>query len=70
MTDLTLPPDVSAALERAAKRARTTPARLARRAILAYLEEMADAKAVKHALAQGAKAIPWSEVKRRHGLGG
>ena len=70
MTDLTLPPDLSEALDRAAKKARTTPANLARRAIQSYLEEMADAKAVKRALSKGGKPISWMEVKRRHGLGG
>ena len=71
MTDLTLPPDLSQALARAAKNARTTPANLARRAIQSYLEEMADAKAVKRAaLSKGGKPIAWVEVKRRHGLGG
>ena len=69
MTDLTLPPDLIEALDRAAKGARTTPAKLARRAIQSYLEEMADAKVVKRALSKGGKAIPWVEVKRRHGLG-
>ena len=70
MTDLTLPPDLSEALVRAAKNAKTTPATLARRAIKSYLEEMADGKAVKRALSKGGKPIPWAEVKRRHGLGG
>ena len=70
MADLTLPPDLSAALARAAKNARTTPGTLARRAIASYLEEMVDAKAAKRALAKGGKPIPWGEVKRRHGLGG
>jgi predicted transcriptional regulator len=70
MSDLTLPPDLSEALARAAKRARTTPANLASRAIRSYLEEMADAKAVKSALAQRGKLVPWREVKRRHGLDG
>ena len=70
MTDLTLPPDLSDALVRAAKNARTTPATLARRAITSYLEELADAKAAKRALSKGGKPIPWGEVKRRYGLGG
>ncbi len=70
MTDLTLPPDLSEALARAAKSARTTPANLARRAIRSYLEEMADAKAVKRALSQGGNPISWGEVKRRYGLEG
>ena len=70
MTDLTLPPDLSEALARAAKNAKTTPANLARRAIQSYLEEMVDAKAVKRALSKGGKAIPWAELKRRNDLGG
>jgi predicted DNA-binding protein len=70
MTDLTLPPDLSEALDRAAKTARTTPANLARRAIQSYLEELADAKTVKRALSKGGKSISWTEVKRRNGLGG
>lgn len=70
MTDLTLPPDLDEALAQAAKTARTTPAKFARKAIHSYLEEMADARDVKRALAKGGKAIPWNEVKRRHGLGG
>ncbi len=68
MTDLTLPPDLRAALARAAKSAKTTPANLARRAIRSYLEELVDTKAVKRALAQGGSPIPWGEVKRRNGL--
>jgi predicted DNA-binding protein len=65
-----LPADLSEALARAAKNAKTTPATLARRAIKSYLEEMADAKVAKRALSKGGKPIPWDEVKRRHGLGG
>ena len=44
--------------------------RTERRAIQSYLEEMADATAVKRALSKGGKSISWMEVKRRHGLGG
>lgn len=68
--DLKLPPELDAALTREARRARKPRAVLLRRAIEAYLEELADARAVQAARAQGGVPIPWAEVKRRHGLAG
>jgi predicted DNA-binding protein len=68
--DLKLPPEIDAALTRAARRARKPKATLLRRAVEAYLEELTDARAVQAARSQGGKAIPWAEVKRRHGLAG
>jgi len=68
--DLKLPPEIDAALTREARRARKPKATLLRRAVEAYLEELTDARAVQAARSQGGKAIPWAEVKRRHGLAG
>jgi len=68
--DLKLPPEIDAALGREARRARKPKAALLRRAVEAYLEELADTRAVQAARAQGGKPIPWAEVKRRHGLAG
>ena len=68
--DLKLPPEIDAALAREARRAHKPKAALLRRAVEAYLEVLADARAVETARNQGGKSIPWSEVKRRHGLAG
>jgi len=68
--DLKLPPEIDAALAREAKRARKPKAALLKRAVEAYLEELADARAVALARGQGGKPIRWTEVKRRHGLAG
>jgi len=68
--DLKLPPEIDAALAREARRAHKPKAALLRRAVEAYLEELADSRAVEVARNQGGKPIPWSEVKRRHGLAG
>ena len=68
--DLKLPPEIDAALAREARRAHKPKAALLRRAVEAYLEELADARAVEVARSQGGKPIPWGEVKRRHGLAG
>ena len=68
--DLKLPPEIDAALAREARRAHKPKAALLRRAVEAYLEEIADARAVEAARGQGGKHIPWAEVKRRHGLAG
>ena len=68
--DLKLPPEIDAALAREARRAHKPKAALLRRAVEAFLEELADARSVQAARSQGGKPIPWTEVKRRHGLAG
>ena len=68
--DLKLPPEIDAALAREARRVHKPKAALLRRAVEAYLEELADARAVEVARNRGGKPIPWTEVKRRHGLAG
>lgn len=68
--DLKLPPEIDAALEREARRTGRAKATLLQRAVEAYLEERSDARVVRAARRQGRKAIPWAEVKRRHGLAG
>ena len=68
--DLKLPPEIDAALAREARRANKPKSALLKRAVAAYLEELADARAVRAARSQGGKPIPWAEVKRRHGLAG
>jgi predicted DNA-binding protein len=70
MLDLKLTPELDAALAREARRSRKPKAVLVRRAVESYLEELADARAVRAALKSGGKAIPWDEVKPRHGLAG
>ena len=55
---------IDAALAREARRAHEPKATLLRRAVEAYLEECADARAVEAARNQGGKPIPWAEVKR------
>lgn len=68
--ELRLPPEIDAALAREARRAHKPKAVLLRRALEAYFEELADARAVEVARTQGGKPIRWAEVKRRHGLAG
>ena len=68
--DLKLPPELEAALAREARRAHKPKSALLRRAVEAYLEELADARAVESARRQGGKPIPWADVKQRHGLAG
>ena len=68
--DFKLPPEIDAALAREARRAHKPKAALLRRAVEAYPEELADARAVEVAHNHGGKPILWAEVKRRHGLAG
>jgi predicted DNA-binding protein len=66
--DLRLPPEIDAALAREARRAHKPKSVLLQRAVEAFLEELADARAVQAARSKGGTPIPWAEVKRRHGL--
>ncbi|MGQ0654760.1 MAG: ribbon-helix-helix protein, CopG family [Betaproteobacteria bacterium] len=66
--DSKLPPELDSALAREARRSGKPKAVLLRRAVEAFLEELADARAVRAARSQGGKPIAWTEVKRRHGL--
>jgi len=66
--DLKLPPEIEAALAREARRTHKPKSALIQRAVESYLEEAADARAVEAARSQGGKPIPWTELKRRHGL--
>ena len=68
--DLKLPPEIDAALAREARRARKPKSALLQRAVEAFLEELADARAVEVARSHGGKPVSWAEVKRRHGLAG
>ena len=68
--DLKLPPELDAALAREARRVRKPKSALLQRAVEAYLEELADARAVESARNEGGKPVAWAEVKRRHGLAG
>ncbi len=56
--DLKLPPEIDAALAREARRAHKPKAALLRRAVEAYLEERADARAVEVPRSRCGKAIP------------
>ena len=66
--DLKLPPEIDAALTREARRVHKPKSALLQRAVEAYLEELADTRAVEAARSLGGKPFPWAEVKRRHGL--
>ncbi len=67
---LKLPPEIDAALAREARRGHKPKAALLPRAVEAYLEELADARAIAVARSHGGTPIPWADVKRRHGLAG
>ena len=56
------------AIERAAKRKKTSRAALVREAVLHYLEDIEDVRDVKAALKTGGKPVSLPEVKRRLGL--
>ena len=66
--DFKLPPEIDAALAREAWHAHKPQSALLRRAVEAYLEELADARAVAVSRSQSGKPIPWAEVKRRYGV--
>lgn len=60
--------DIDRALSCAAKDFNTTRARIVKNALLEYLEDMADSKAIAEAKKQGGKMIPFSELRKELGL--
>jgi predicted DNA-binding protein len=60
--------DIDRALSSAAKDFRTTRARIVKNALLEYLEDMADSKAIADAKKKGGKMIAFSELRKELGL--
>ncbi len=60
--------DIDRALSSAAKDFKTTRARIVKNALMEYLEDMADSKAIAEAKNQGGKMIPFSELRKELGL--
>lgn len=60
--------DIDLALSSAAKDFKTTRARIVKNALLGYLEDMADSKAIADAKKRGGKPIPFSELRKELGL--
>ena len=60
--------DLGAAIDRAARRKKTSRAALVRAAVVSYLEDLADVRDVKAALKEGGRPVSLPEVKRRLGL--
>lgn len=60
--------DIDAALSSAAKDFKLTRASIVKRALLEYLENMADSKAIAEAKTKGGKMVPFSELRKELGL--
>jgi predicted DNA-binding protein len=60
--------DIDLALTHAAKDFKTTRASIVKRALLEYLEDMADIKAMEEAKQKGGKMIPFDELRKELGL--
>lgn len=60
--------DIDRALSSAAKDFKTTRASIVKNALLEYLEDMADSKAIADAKKQGGKMVPFSELRKELGL--
>lgn len=60
--------DIDRALSSAAKDFKTTRASIVKNALLEYLEDMADSKAIAEAKKKGGKMIPFSQLKKELGL--
>ncbi len=60
--------DIDRALSIAAKDFKTTRASIVKNALLEYLEDMADSKAIAEAKKKGGKMIPFSELRKELGL--
>lgn len=60
--------DIDRALSDAAKDFKTTRASIVKNALLVYLEDMADSKAISEAKAKGGKMTPFSELRKEFGL--
>ncbi|MDH2918393.1 MAG: DUF6290 family protein [Sideroxydans sp.] len=60
--------DINLALESAAKDFKVTRASIVKNALLEYLEDMADSKAIAEAKKQGGKNVSFSELRKELGL--
>lgn len=60
--------DIDRALSSAAKDFKTTRAKIVKNALLEYLEDMADSKAIAEAKKQGGKMVTHAELKAKLGL--
>jgi predicted transcriptional regulator len=60
--------DIDAALSHAARDFKTTRANIVKNALLEYLEDMADSKAIAEAKKKGGPMITHAELKARLGL--
>lgn len=60
--------DIDRALSSAAKDFKTTRASIVKSALLVYLEDMADSKAIAEAKKQGGEMVPFSELRKELGL--
>jgi len=60
--------DIDRALSSAAKDFKTTRASIVKNALLEYLEDLSDSKAIAEAKKKGGKMIPFSALKKELGL--
>lgn len=60
--------DIDRALSCAAKDFKTTRASIVKNALLEYLEDLSDSKAIAEAKKKGGKMTPFSELKKELGL--
>lgn len=60
--------DIDRALSSAAKDFKTTRARIVKNALLEYLEDLSDSKAIADAKKEGGKMVPFSKLKKELGL--
>jgi len=67
-TSVRINKEIDSALSSAAKDFKTTRARIVKNALLEYLEDMADSKAIADAKKRGGKMVPFSELRKELGL--
>ena len=60
--------EIDLALSSAAKDFKTTRAKIVKNALVEYLQDMADSKAIADAKKKGGKMIPFSELRKQLGL--
>ena len=68
--DLKIPFEIDDALAREARLAHRPKVALLKRAVKLFLEGLADARKVRAVRRRAGQPIPWTEIKRRHGLAG
>lgn len=60
--------DIDRALSSAAKDFKTTRSSIVKNALLEYLEDMADSKAIAEAKKKGGKMVPFADLRKELGL--